>query len=292
MHNWNDDELELKILETYIQHYEDVKTRRGGDAPIQCESELDIGSVLARLTRLQNPELDRRKEEWYRRLVETLFPQEDKPLRCCSDTNAIRGPHRWHARAFASELGQQPAWERARVLRNQLALNNKGPIKEPEQKFKILWSVSQAEQDFNTWIEELGTQQQFVAVLFIDIDHFKDLNTRYTEATIDKTILPSFMRLLRDYCRFRAEVYRYGGDEFLILLPNYDFEDATRFAEKLRVKVAVQDFPVNEETEHITVSLGLAFWPRHGTTYSAVLQVANNEKNAAKQSRNTLKVAT
>jgi len=98
--------------------------------------------------------------------------------------------------------------------------------KEIEQNFKILLSRNQAMIDFEIWIRELKSTNQSIALLFVDIDHFKRLNETYTHATVDRTLLPRFMSILKGIVKFRGEGYRYGGEEFLLILPNHDMEEA------------------------------------------------------------------
>ena len=291
MNTWTDDELELRILEAFISHYDQVQTarERGEVGSSKCVIELHMGDVLHELTGLEPPELDRLKERWFDDLVGVRHG-ENKPLHGCSDRQVNKGSHRWHARAFVNG-NERPAWQRVRELRRLLPLKPSPPPKEFDQKFKILLSPMQAQYDFTALAQECGPLSLPISVLFVDIDSFKALNDRYTETTVDKTILPSFMTWLRNYCLFRGEAYRQGGDEFLILLPNCDANDAARFAEKLRKAVEARSLPVDESTEHLTVSLGLAVWPTHGETYADVLQAANRAKAIAKKTRNTLVVA-
>jgi len=168
---------------------------------------------------------------------------------------------------------------------------NKPASKELEQKFGILLSARQAETDFELCVRELAPLNRSVAVLFVDIDNFKLLNTRYTEAVIDKTILPQAMRLVKELACLRGNAYRYGGEEFLVILPNVDELEATSIAEKLRGEFKSTSFKVHEEVNNLTVSIGVALWPYHGSTYDDVLERANQAEKKAKGQKNTWLVA-
>lgn len=126
--------------------------------------------------------------------------------------------------------------------------------KERDQKFGIVLSPGQAKLDFDEWTKELAGSQGNIGVLFLDIDNFKSLNTAYTETKVDATILPAFMRLLNSLAMKRGGVYRYGGDEFLIVLPNHDVGDSAAYSERVCSTIASNDFKVDGGNQKLTVS--------------------------------------
>ncbi len=92
------------------------------------------------------------------------------------------------------------------------------------------------------------------AVLFMDIDHFKEINDSYGHETGDQVLCrlaSAFQRALRksDF------VARYGGEEFLAILPDTAAGDALTIAEKIREYAAQETFPVSRQ---VTVSIGVA----------------------------------
>lgn len=186
-----------------------------------------------------------------------------------------------------------PVWEH--LLRKvELRKLEKPPLivtKEREQKFGILLSPTQASRDFEAWAKQAEKQGNPIAVLFVDLDHFKILNERYTHAKIDQTILPVSQELLVKLIQFRGEAYRYGGEEFILILLNLDLEEARTFAEKVRQTFARSQFQVDDVVEVVTVSIGVAVWPIHGESYETVLEAANKAEVEAKQVRNIVKVA-
>ncbi len=98
--------------------------------------------------------------------------------------------------------------------------------KEYEQKFGILLSPAQASKDFAVWRAEAERWGNSVVILFIDVDHFKALSERLTHAKVDQTILPGVQKILAKLIHGRGEGYRYGGEEFLLVLPNLNDEEA------------------------------------------------------------------
>lgn len=93
-----------------------------------------------------------------------------------------------------------------------------------------------------------------LALVMVDIDHFKQINDRYGHARGD-TVLKSFSALLRHNLRGEDLLSRWGGEEFLILLPHQDVAGGVASAEKLRKATEQGEFaPV----EHLTASFGVA----------------------------------
>ena len=188
---------------------------------------------------------------------------------------------------------REPVWthlERVLALA-ALGASERHESKEYEQKFGILLSPGQASKDFATWRAEAEKWGNSVVLLFIDVDHFKALNERLTHAKVDQTILPGVQRILAKLIHGRGEGYRYGGEEFLLMLLNLDDEEAKGFAEKVRKTIEDEGFRVDDKTEQLTISIGVASWPANGTTYQEVLEAANRAETEAKKTRNTVKVA-
>src|SRR5207244_12968701 len=61
----------------------------------------------------------------------------------------------------------------------------------------------------------------------------------------------------------------------ILILPNHDEAEAVAFAEKVRSRIASRQFQVGDKTETLTISGGVALWPKYGATYDAVLLKAN-----------------
>lgn len=152
-------------------------------------------------------------------------------------------------------------------------------------------SPDQIKKDFNEWVEKLGLVEGSIAVLFVDLDNFKALNTKYTEPRIDQDFLPGAMKLVERFVRVRGEAARYGGDEYVIILPNHDTTEAVAFSEKLRRAFEQYMFVVAGDDVRITVSVGVAMWPLHGSDYENVLTKASAAKQTAKADRNRVVLA-
>ena len=110
-------------------------------------------------------------------------------------------------------------------------------------------------------ISEMMATEQRVAVLMLDIDHFKQVNDTYGHALGDK-VLQQLASILQNETRSGDVVARTGGEEFVILLPDTPRDDAYKVAEHLRTVVQTSHF---EGVGSVTVSLGLACYPDQST---------------------------
>ena len=153
--------------------------------------------------------------------------------------------------------------------------------KEREQKFGIVCSPRQSSIDFASYSKDASASTS-IGVLFLDIDNFKSLNSRFTEVVVDREILVPLQTLLRDACAHRGECYRHGGEEFLLLLPNHTSDEVLAFAERLRIQVAASTYQVGGVPVQVTASVGLSMWPVHGSTLAELIAKANSAEHEAK----------
>ena len=109
------------------------------------------------------------------------------------------------------------------------------------------------------------------SVVLIDLDKFKDVNDSLGHLEGD-LVLARVGRVLEQKCRQSNVVARYGGDEFIILMPETGIEQAQVLAERLRLWLATD--PMLEE-HHITGSFGVASFPVHGFSMEDLIRVAD-----------------
>lgn len=96
-----------------------------------------------------------------------------------------------------------------------------------------------------------------LSIIMLDIDNFKRINDTYGHLVGDQ-VLQALARQCRATVRSVDVIGRYGGEEIVVLLPETDQEGARQIAERLRSQLALMPIPVNGESLHITVSLGVA----------------------------------
>ncbi|MGD9774586.1 diguanylate cyclase [Diaphorobacter sp.] len=130
-----------------------------------------------------------------------------------------------------------------------------------------------------------------LSVLAIDIDHFKQINDTYGHAAGD-SVLQHLAGLLTHHTRGGDYLFRLGGEEFLLLLVDTPLAGAQRAAQKLCRQVAAEVFSLpNEQTLHVTVSIGVAAFNGH-PDYQHLLNRADAALYQAKHAgRNSVMVA-
>ncbi|MBI3206513.1 MAG: diguanylate cyclase [Myxococcales bacterium] len=96
-----------------------------------------------------------------------------------------------------------------------------------------------------------------LALLVLDIDHFKKINDQYGHLAGDH-VLRELAGLVQSRVRRDETVARYGGEEFVVLLPETTLEGAVSLAENLRARIAAHSFVFQSTTIPVTVSIGCA----------------------------------
>jgi diguanylate cyclase (GGDEF)-like protein len=99
-----------------------------------------------------------------------------------------------------------------------------------------------------------------LAVILIDIDHFKSINDTYGHDVGD-AVLRQVAEILQESTRVEDLVARYGGEEFVVALPSGSLEQATERAEQLRASLAGRQLSTRGAAVRVTASLGLSFCP-------------------------------
>lgn len=134
-------------------------------------------------------------------------------------------------------------------------------------------------------------QQQPLSLLFIDIDYFKSVNDRLGHAGGDQC-LRQVAATLRDALEASDMLGRYGGEEFVALLPGRGASDARQIAERLRAAVESCQFLYEGQAERLTVSIGVATRLNRESVPAAAVKRADNALYAAKHGgRNCVHVA-
>ena len=135
--------------------------------------------------------------------------------------------------------------------------------------------------------------KQPLTVLVMDADHFKAINDRYGHSSGD-AVLRDLGTLLRESVRDTEIVARMGGEEFALLLPQTEVQQAQIAAERIRASIEAHPFrAVDGQPIRVTVSIGLAGYPPHGATRADLLERADRALYAAKNGgRNQVSVAT
>lgn len=142
---------------------------------------------------------------------------------------------------------------------------------------------------FEQALNRAERQHSPLAVIMLDIDHFKHFNDDYGHDAGD-LVLTSIAEIFKHHLRLADIACRYGGEEFAILCPDTDLPDAYSLAEKLRgliekLQLSYQDKPLG----NVTISIGIAIYPIHGlhchqllkNADEALYRAKNNGRNCA-----------
>jgi diguanylate cyclase (GGDEF)-like protein/putative nucleotidyltransferase with HDIG domain len=116
--------------------------------------------------------------------------------------------------------------------------------------------------------------QRNLAVIMMDIDHFKSINDRYGHPVGD-TVLKSVARIIRRDCRDVDIPVRYGGEEFLLVLPEINQESAVVVAERLRKTLQREVITHDDVQLSVTASIGVAAYPEDAEAQHHLLELAD-----------------
>lgn len=122
-------------------------------------------------------------------------------------------------------------------------------------------------------LERFKRSQSPFAVLLCDIDHFKRINDKFGHAAGDQ-VLMAVAKLFQEGIRGQDVVARWGGEEFLLLLPDTDLDGGADAAEKLRRRIAAELIQIGTETIHLTISVGACAY-RQGQTLDDLIMAAD-----------------
>ncbi|WP_206018185.1 sensor domain-containing diguanylate cyclase [Pseudoalteromonas sp. SWXJZ94C] len=131
----------------------------------------------------------------------------------------------------------------------------------------------------NGLLNQLMVKQTPFALLEIDIDFFKRVNDTFGHGVGDEA-LKSLTNIIKNLSRKDDIVARIGGEEFVLVLPNESSESALKIAERLRMTVESTNM---KTIGFITISIGIATWPKHSNDIDQVYKCADKALYHAKE---------
>ena len=139
--------------------------------------------------------------------------------------------------------------------------------------------------------EELSRASRFrspVSLIFLDMDNLKEVNNRHGHSMGSRTLWEVSVRI-RSRIRKFDKLFRFGGDEFCIVLPETEWHGALEVAERVRAAISSKPFLVREvgaeQAVTMTASLGIASYPLHARSRQDLIQQADRAMQKIKRDK-------
>ena len=141
-------------------------------------------------------------------------------------------------------------------LRDSVQLSIEAAVTDP---LTGLYNRRYMETHVGTLVDQAAARDKPLSVLVLDIDYFKSINDTYGHDAGDD-VLQDFAIRIRKSIRGIDLACRYGGEEFVVVMPETDMAVATMVAERLRRRIASEPFPIQKGTRtlDVTISIGIA----------------------------------
>ncbi len=192
------------------------------------------------------------------------YDDQDRPLRLCGTHQEITDRKR-----LENDLLYQASHDPLTGLLNRARL----------------WDL------LDTEISRARRYRHELSLLMLDLDHFKPINDRHGHQVGDE-VLRHFGQVLRESVRHSDHCLRYGGEEFLIIMPETLPDQARELADRIREATESCCVECGEGDVRCTVSIGIANFPKHGDTPARLLEAADNALYQAKEAgRNRVEIA-
>lgn len=138
-----------------------------------------------------------------------------------------------------------------------------------------LYNRRKFQEEFEKILNNAKRYQHSGALLFLDLDHFKFINDTLGHSEGDN-LLNTVASELKKCVRSTDIIARFGGDEFVILMPEIDENSTMTVAKKINDKLSNITMPnLINENHKISISIGIAFYPRHGESVDEILSNAD-----------------
>jgi diguanylate cyclase (GGDEF)-like protein len=192
---------------------------------------------------------------------------------------------------FVVASRQRDAFDARKIrLLEQVALQIATPVENSqlyaraEQRSRVdeltgLFNRRHFEERMKEEISKHGRRGDVFSVFLLDLDGFKTYNDIYGHPTGD-TLLNQTARLIRTSLRTGDQAFRYGGDEFIVILPDTQIAEARVVAERVRKVIADR---MKEKETSVTCSIGLATYPSDGVISGELVTVADTALYFAKR---------
>ena len=130
-------------------------------------------------------------------------------------------------------------------------------------------------------------REETLTIFSIDVNNFKSLNDRYGHG-IGDLALKKLSEILVNYTRRNDAIIRWGGDEFLIVSPNVNKEDALPIVERINKAVELEVSKIKDENIQLGISIGFSTFPYDGHTFDELLSCADKKMYSIKFQKKTV----
>src|ERR1700687_952549 len=158
-----------------------------------------------------------------------------------------------------------------------------------DDKITTLFRARLFGSDLESAVNDASSRGEPLSLLMIDIDRFKNVNDTHGHLIGDE-VLRSCGEVIAKRVRGKGKAYRYGGEEITVLLPNFSVREGLAVAEESRA--AMEMTPASSMKLHVTVSVGLACLPDHGSHPDGLIALADKAMYQGKElGRNLVRVS-
>jgi diguanylate cyclase (GGDEF)-like protein len=178
-------------------------------------------------------------------MVSTIYNKEEVVFLCVIDMTEQKK---------TEEMLKQNNENIARLNNELVKMNNILENKSVKDSLTNLFNHQYMNEILEAKLQEITKTKENLCLMMLDIDHFKQVNDRFGHLFGDK-VLVTVTELIRSNTRSYDYVGRYGGEEFIAVLPNTDLQEAFIIAENIRK--SIQDFDYSIDSLKVTISIGV-----------------------------------
>jgi diguanylate cyclase (GGDEF)-like protein len=177
------------------------------------------------------------------------------------------------------------------ILRTTLSVLTESKSREEMRMLSLtdevtgLYNQRKLIEDLEFYIGRFQHGQDGFSLLFVDIDYFKNVNDQYGHI-VGSQLLVDMAQVLKQQLRSSDLVYRYGGDEFIVLLPRASVEETKKIALRISEAVKAADFTIlkTDQKYKLSLSIGVAQFPQDATSVKGIIDFADKMMYLSKKS--------
>jgi diguanylate cyclase (GGDEF)-like protein len=176
------------------------------------------------------------------------------------------------------------------VLRTSLSILTESKRREEIRMLSLtdevtgLFNQRKLVEDLELYIGRYQHEKVGFSLLFVDIDYFKNVNDQFGHV-VGSQLLIDMSNVLKAQLRSSDLVYRYGGDEFIVLLPRTSVEETKKIALRISEAVKAAEFDIDKDKKYrLSLSIGLAQFPTDATSAKSIIDFADKMMYMSKKS--------